>query len=525
MRNRIVSALLAGALFITITPTGALTCSFRNPLIQFGQDPSVVYQDGSYYLVQSGASGLTITKADTITGLGRAEPAVVFVPPPGQPYSYDLWAPELAYLNGEWYIYVAATETPGNNPTHRMYVLQADTADPQATWTVKGKVFDPETDKWAIDGAPFEYDGRLFFVWSGWPGDVGDFPQNTYIAEMSDPLTLSSPRVLIGEPDQRWENSVAAIQEGQQPFIHDGQLSIIYAANASWTQSYTLGMLKLTGDDPLDPAAWTKVGPMMGDNRDGGVYGVGHSSSPVPSLDSSESWFFYHAKTRPQEGWDDRAILAQKFTWGDDGTPVFDPAPPLSAGLPIPAGEPCGQITLPESAAVTAEGDAYTLDGEFIDLGEPLVNTLGSFSIATRVQLSSLDQNVAILSQEGGITSNFVLGYVDGVFAFTAFDAFGRESVSAVSTAQPEADTWYHLVGVRDAVSGQLRLYVDGELAGSETSTYNWDARGSTIIGGALQATERVDLFSGQIGDIALYSGALDADEVAGLYAESQAGG
>lgn len=123
-------------------------------------------------MVQSMGS-LSITKSDTITGLGSAIPVTVFTPPPGEEYSYDVWAPELVYLRGDWYIYVAATSAPGANPTHRMFVLKADTQDPQGSWTMMGKVYDPAADKWAIDGAAFEYNGQLYFVWSGWPGDVG----------------------------------------------------------------------------------------------------------------------------------------------------------------------------------------------------------------------------------------------------------------------------------------------------------------------------------------------------------------
>lgn len=63
--------------------------TFRNPLLAQGQDPSVVYKDGAYYLVQSTGGNLTIAKSSTITGLGRAEPVTVYTPP-GEAYSYDM---------------------------------------------------------------------------------------------------------------------------------------------------------------------------------------------------------------------------------------------------------------------------------------------------------------------------------------------------------------------------------------------------------------------------------------------------
>src|SRR5687767_2399658 len=93
-----LTILIMGAGLLRVTPVNAMDCRFLNPLLPQGQDPSVVFHEGFYYLVQSGAGGLTVAKSATITGLGQAEPVPVFSPPPGMDYSYDLWAPEIAYL-------------------------------------------------------------------------------------------------------------------------------------------------------------------------------------------------------------------------------------------------------------------------------------------------------------------------------------------------------------------------------------------------------------------------------------------
>jgi GH43 family beta-xylosidase len=514
---RLIVLVLAVCLLVGLSAGSAraAACAFRNPLIAQGQDPSVVYKDGWYYLVQS-IGALQITKSRTITGLGSVQPVTVFTPPPGQPYSHDVWAPELVYLRGEWYIYVAATSAQGANPTHRMYVLKADTQDPLGNWTMIGKLYDPDADKWAIDGVAFEFNDQLYFVWSGWHGDVGDFPQNLYIATMSDPTTLSSPRHLISEPDQPWERSVAALNEGPEPFIHDGELSIVYSGNASWTTAYTLGILHLTGDDPLDRASWTKIGPAFSQNED--VYGPGHNSIPVTSPDGSESWLIYHAKMKATDGWQDRAILAQKFTWNDDGTPEFGEPFPLSVAQQVPSGEPCGEVILSDATLLTEERH---LSGEPIELGTALLNTRGSFSVASWVRLDAVaDQSMAILSQEGGISSNFVLGVENGRFAFIMYDGLGRNPASAVSSITPEAGAWVHLIGVHDLSAGELRLYVNGELQASEPVANNWSAQGSTIVGAARRGSQRVDPFTGAVRDIHLYNGALDADEITALAAE-----
>ena len=208
----------------------ALSCVFQS-IGRAGTRPVGRLRDGVLSRPVGRGGGLTVAKSTTITGLASAEPVIAPLPPTGQPYSYDLWAPELVYLRGDWYIYAAATSAAGDNATHRMYALKADTQDPQGAWTMMNKISTRRQTSGQLTQSFLEFTDVSYMVWSGCMGDVGDFP-HLYIATMSDPLTLSSPRHLISEPDQVWERSVAAINEGPSAFIHDVR-SIVYSANAS----------------------------------------------------------------------------------------------------------------------------------------------------------------------------------------------------------------------------------------------------------------------------------------------------
>jgi len=157
----------------------------------------------------------------------------------------------------------------------------------------------------------------------------------------------------------------------------------------------------------------------------------------------------------------------------------------------------------------------------FIDLNESVLTTLNSFSVAAWVQVDATDTPMAFISQDGGVTSNFVLGIRDGAFHFSMYDGFGQQEFSAVATITPESGRWYHLAGVRDVQTNEILLYVDGDLQGSATFTLDWEAQGNTILGGAKRRSQRVDVMQGQLSDARFFGGALDAGEVGELAANA----
>lgn len=319
-----------------LTKGGSEVSNFYNTILQNGGDPWVYkHTDGYYYYTHTTGGNVTLWRSKTITGIDAGEKAVVWTPTKNTMYSSNIWAPELHYLDGKWYIYFAADN--GTNANHRMYVLENASSNPlTGTWEFKGKITD-SSDRWAIDGTVLDVKGELYFIWSGWEQTDGSF-QNMYIAKMSNPWTISSERVLLSKPDYRWENTPGKINEGPQVNIRGNTINLVYSANGSWTDSYCLGLI--TADitaDLLNPASWVKRDKPIFSSANG-VYGPGHHSFTT-SPDGSEDWILYHAARWQGSGWT-RSIRTQKFTWNADGTPNL--GAPVSPNTPIatPAGEP-----------------------------------------------------------------------------------------------------------------------------------------------------------------------------------------
>ena len=329
-------------------PTPVPTCTFTNP-VATGADPSIVRRNGVYHAVQSRDGGIVVTRSTNLSDVMTTGAVRVWTPQAGAPNAHNIWAPQLQFLDGKWYIYHAASPTPGGPFTgQRTFVLESETDDPQGRWIERGQIDtggEPTTradDVWAIDMTVARFGGQLYALWSGWERNAAtdQTQQNLYIAPMSSPTTVSGPRVRISQPDQPWEDIPNSfdLQEGPEVLERAGRTFIVYSTQGSWTSEYRYGLLELTNPAaPTNPASYRKsAGPVFQKTAD--VLGPGHGTFAL-SPDGSESWMIYHANPVGQPGWGNRVIRMQPFTWNVDGTPSF--GQPVEAGraLPRPAGE------------------------------------------------------------------------------------------------------------------------------------------------------------------------------------------
>lgn len=322
----------------------AAACTFTNPVVADGADPWVVRKDGHYYYVQSSGRAIHVYRSDTLTRLASNGVRVWSAPDTG--WNRDnIWAPELHYLRGKWYIYYAGGQPGRPFLSQRAGVLESVSDDPQGAYVDRGQLYTGDSigthaaNRWAIDLTVEELGGQLYAVWSGWERDTTSdhTPQHLYIARMSNPWTISTNRVSLASPTARWERGTQLdLLEGPEFLEHDGRTFLVYSTRESWLPDYRLALMRLGNPaDPLRRASWEKLGPAF--TRTTAVYGPGHASF-TKSEDGTEDWIVYHAKNDTLPNWH-RRVQMQRFGWNADGTPNF--GTPVPAGVPLrkPSGE------------------------------------------------------------------------------------------------------------------------------------------------------------------------------------------
>ena len=326
---------------------------FQNPLTNNSRpDPYVAQKDGYYYFLCTKGNKITIVKTPSMSLLAAMPEITVWTPPAGTDHSSDIWAPELHFLNGKWYIYFAADSAGDVN--HRMFVLENANADPTTkAWTFKGKIAD-STDQYAIDGSVLTVGANNYFIWSGWESVATKYKQYIYLATMSDPWTISGPRIKISSPTNSWEKHEpsgslgAGVNEGPIMLQKDGSspVFVVFSASRYSGDYYCLGEIQLrSGGDPTVATDWINKKQVFVTNAAAGVYGPGHNgfftSSYIDAnaVTHTENWFVYHARSTPTTPTGARTPRMQQLTWNTDGSPNFGTATATGIKTPIPAGD------------------------------------------------------------------------------------------------------------------------------------------------------------------------------------------
>ena len=157
-------------------------------------------------------------------------------------------------------------------------------------------------------------------------------------------------------------------------------------------------------------------------------------------------------------------------------------------------------------------GQALEFNGvnQWADTGASILDTTTDYSVAAWVRLDHTGRFASAVSQDrsDGV-SEFFLQY-------SAQDnrlAFSTPTIRALGPI-PQPGVWYHMVGVYDSVKSQIRLYVNGQLAGAAPYCPGRAAVGHTVIGRALYNGAQVDFWPGALDQVHVYDRALTAAEI-----------
>ncbi|MFC4334414.1 glycoside hydrolase family 43 protein [Salininema proteolyticum] len=309
--------------------------SLANPLVTQRADPHIVaHEDGFYYFTATVPEydRIILRRSRTISGLAGARETVIWNRHSEGEMGAHIWAPELHYVDGAWYIHFAAGATD-DIWRIRMYVLRNTNPNPLAgTWEELGQIVTP-WDSFSLDATTFEHNGTRYLCWAQ---HLPELDNNTslLLAPMDTPSSIADTPIEISRPELPWETVRYQVNEGAYAVHRNGRLFLTYSASGTGAE-YCMGLLTADEDaDLMDPVSWHKAQePVFATSDANGVYGPGHSCFTVD--EEGHDVLVYHARQYREIDGDplndpNRHTRVQRFGWNQDGTPDF--------GEPVPDG-------------------------------------------------------------------------------------------------------------------------------------------------------------------------------------------
>lgn len=308
------------------------TLKFYNQINIIGPDPFVTSKEGYYYFTRTLGSRIDLWRSRTLSGIDLGERKTVYIPSPGLK---EIWAPELHFIAGKWYLYFTANTGCGDS-CRGIYVLENENDNPlEGEWVNKGKV---NTKYAGLDGTVFEHNGEHYFIYAAYGNWSGAHGSSLSIAKMLNPWTLTGEETILTHPEYSWEKQGMHVNEGAVIIKNQDKVHLVYSASACWVDGYSLGVLTTTNNkDVLVKDNWHKsTEPIFRSSATNGVFGPGHNFF-VKTKDGKEDWIIFHGNNYPGQGCGHRPSRLQKVNFDETGNLIL--GEPLKGELTVPSGD------------------------------------------------------------------------------------------------------------------------------------------------------------------------------------------
>ncbi len=281
--------------------------NYPNPFILERADPYITKgNDGYYYFtasypalenVDNGYDRIILRRSKTVLGLTTAEEHTIWRAHNEGVMSKHIWAPEIHFIGGKWYIFFAAGEME-NVWNIRPFVLMCEGDDPiNDKWIEMGKMRASEGDtrsftEFSLDMTYFENNGKHYLIWAEKLGD-----SSLFMAEIDSekPWQLTSKPILLTKPEFEWEKIRHRVNEGPTVLKTEDKVYVFFSASGTGAE-YCIGKLYADKDaDLMDINSWTKCSePALQTEDLIGEAGPGHNSFVVD--ENGDLLLVYHAR-------------------------------------------------------------------------------------------------------------------------------------------------------------------------------------------------------------------------------------
>lgn len=244
---------------------------YTNPILDIvgldQGDPAILRYLGTYYLYHTGSHVVNVYVSEDLVTWTPAGVVLEAAKDKEHWAQIDLWAPEVIYENGRFYMYVTGAELrDGKGDDHKRRIGVAVASDPLGPFVLSDK---PLVEGWSIDAHPFkDADGTYYMFYNirneftkGPNGVVGC---GNVVDTMVSLEALEGKPSFVCKPEFPWEGSLEEHwywNEGPFVLRRLGVYYQMYSGGCFYQPTYHLAYatsMVCRGPEGMDDRSWLK---------------------------------------------------------------------------------------------------------------------------------------------------------------------------------------------------------------------------------------------------------------------------
>ena len=404
-----------------LSPAPERYATFTNPVIAGAPgedhgDPFIIKYLDAFYLYHtgdtSGRRGVSVHRSEDLVNW-EFQGFALEAADSGWAWS-DIWAPEVVYERGTFYMYVSATHRRSGGPGGRWDEGEGDdsgrrlglarSSDPLGPF-----VWDehPLVDTWSIDGHPFRDDDGSMWLFYNVRSDETRVDHARGTGTVCDRLfatdRLAGTPTPVTFPSQSWEGPYGDWYWNEGPYVlkRRGIYYQLYSGGFHRDSSYAIGVARARS--PRGPWEKDPENPIFRSGER--IVGPGHNSF-VYGPDVATRYAVYHAYLAGEEG---RKVNLDRLYWVGDRPMI---AGPTEGDQPVPPGAAFDPAIPHWRAEAWARGTWVQVGGTRFRLDPP--------DVWHQVEAIQADGRVAV--RVGGVLRSSHPGHVSGSDPFIVCD-------------------------------------------------------------------------------------------------------